>query len=272
MRSPPTSIITFFMVGCQRCGTTWTAAALRDHPQVYQPIKKQSYFFDRFYDKGIEWYLDFFKEVEPQQKAVGEIATGYCLPHAVPRMAKHFPDVKLLMVMRNPIDRAYSNYQTRKVEENWSSFEEAMEVESGFLERGQYIEQAEELLKYYDRDKILFLLYDDLHDDDRAYLTRILDFIGVDSARESKLFGQRKNAAIFPRARKWLHRLGLDSFVHLIRKSLIGDWLRRSRKNKGSAYQPMNPETKNKLIAHFRPYNDRLSVLLDRDLSYWNEE
>ncbi|MBT4529881.1 MAG: hypothetical protein HOC27_01630 [Phycisphaerae bacterium] len=272
MSSPPPSVITFFMVGCQRCGTTWTAAALRDHPQVYQPVKKQSYFFDRYYDKGIDWYLSFFKDVKPHHKAVGEIATGYCFPDSVPRMAKHFPDVKLMMVMRNPIDRAYSNYQTRKVEEEWDSFEDAIELDSEFLERGQYIDQVEALLEYYDRDKILFLLYDDLSNNDRAYLTEILNFIGVDSDRESKLFGQRKNAAIFPRVRKWLHLLGLDSFVHLIRKSFIGDWLRRSRKSKGSAYQPMNPRTKKKLIEHFRPYNARLSTFLHRDLSHWNGE
>ena len=175
MSSPPPSVITFFMVGCQRCGTTWTAAALRDHPQVYQPVKKQSYFFDRYYDKGIDWYLSFFKDVKPHHKAVGEIATGYCFPDSVPRMAKHFPDVKLMMVMRNPIDRAYSNYQTRKVEEEWDSFEDAIELDSEFLERGQYIDQVEALLEYYDRDKILFLLYDDLSNNDRAYLTEILN-------------------------------------------------------------------------------------------------
>ena len=272
MTAKECSEVTFFMVGCQRSGTTWTDAALRDHPQVYLPQEKQSYFFDHNYDKGIEWFLERFEGAETQHLAVGEIATGYCLLHSVPNMAKHFPNVKILMVMRNPTDRAYSNYQTRKTECGWASFEQALETDSDFLERGQYIDQVEALLEHYDSENILFMLYDDLHQDDRAYLTKILDFIGVDSNRESKLFGQRKNAAIFPCARKWLHRFGLNSFVHVIRKSSIGDWLRRSRKNKGRAYQPMNPETKQKLIEHFRPYNDRLSSLLQRDLSHWNGE
>ena len=204
MGSQENNDVTFFMVGCQRCGTTWTDAALRAHPNVFLPEQKQSYFFDRNYDKGIDWFLERFKGAEDHHTAIGEIATGYCFPDSVPRMAKHFPDVKLMMVMRNPIDRAYSNYQTRKVEEEWDSFEDAIELDSEFLERGQYIDQVEALLKYYDRDKILLLLYDDLSKDDRAYLTKILDFIGVDSDRESKLFGQRKNAAIFPRLRKIL--------------------------------------------------------------------
>ncbi|MBC8421746.1 hypothetical protein H8D99_01280, partial [bacterium] len=58
--------------------------------------------------------------------------------------------------------------------------------------------------------------------------------------------------------------------VQFIRKSGIGDWLRRSRKNKGIAYQPMNQATKEKLIEHFKPFNERLSELLERDLSHWN--
>ena len=68
--------------------------------------------------------------------------------------------------MRNPTDRAYSNYQTRQVEENWSSFEEAIEADPEFLTRGQYIEQIDALLEWYDREQILFMLYDDLSSDD----------------------------------------------------------------------------------------------------------
>jgi hypothetical protein len=187
-------------------------------------------------------------------------------------MAKHFPHVQLLMVMRNPIDRAYSNYQTRKTECGWSSFEQALELEPDFLERGMYIDQVEVLLKYYEREKILFLLYDELNKDDRGYLKSILDFLGVDSSRESSLFGQRKNAAVFPKLRKWLRAFGLNYFIKMTSRSSVGDWIRRSRKNKGKAYQQMNPETKEKLIEYFRPYNNRLSTLLQCDLSHWNGE
>ncbi|MBC8523269.1 sulfotransferase domain-containing protein [PVC group bacterium] len=270
MNSPEVSVITFLMVGSQRCGTTWTAAALSDHPEVYLPEKKQSYFFDRNYDKGIDWFMERFSGVESQHKAVGEIATGYCLIDAIPRMAKHFPDIKLLMVMRNPVDRAYSNFQTRQIESNWSSFEDAIESDPDILERGQYSDQIDELLKHYKPEQVLFLLYDDLYSDDRSFLKTILDFIGVDSSIESKLIGQRKNAAVFPNLRNILHKLGLDPVVRVFRKSFFGDWLRRSRKKKGSAYLPMNPRTREKLIEHFHPYNDRLETQIQRDLSHWN--
>jgi len=264
------SVVTFFMVGCQRCGTTWTDAALREHPQVFLPSKKQSYFFDRNYDKGMDWFMERFKGIESKQIAVGEIATGYCLPGSVPRMAKHFPNVKLLMVMRNPIDRAYSNYQSRKSECGWTSFEQAIESDVDLLERGQYADQIDALLEHYPREQLKLLLYDDLHEDDRSFLTSVLEFIGVESDVDSKLFGQRKNAAMFPKTRKVLHQFGLKPLTKLLSQSWIGDTIRRKRKNKGKAYQQANVETREKLVKYFLPYNTRLSELLNRDLSHWN--
>lgn len=262
--------VTFFMVGCQRCGTTWTDAALRDHPQVFLPEKKQSYFFDRNYDKGIDWFMERFDGADPRHEAIGEIATGYCLPSSVPRMAKHFPHVKLLMVMRNPINRAYSNYQSRKVECGWPSFEHAIETEPDLLERGQYADQIDVILEHYPKTQLKLLLYDDLHTDDCSYLKSVLDFIGVESDVESKLIGQRKNAAMLPRLRKVLHQLGLKPAVGLLSKSRLGDAVRRNRKNKGRAYQQASEASREKLVQHFLPYNDRLSAILNRDLSDWN--
>ena len=61
--------LTFLMVGCQRCGTTWIDAALRDHPEVYLPPDKQSYFFDRHYERGIDWYLERFDAAGPGHRA-----------------------------------------------------------------------------------------------------------------------------------------------------------------------------------------------------------
>ncbi|MBT4584745.1 MAG: hypothetical protein HOC93_06655 [Phycisphaerae bacterium] len=270
MQVKEASDITFLMIGCQRCGTTWTDAALREHPEVFLPIKKQSYFFDRKYDKGIEWYLSKFSAASDDHLAVGEIATGYCLPQAIPLMAKHLPHVKLLMVMRNPIERAYSNFQSRQAESNWSTFEEAIASDPDLLERGQYIDQIDELLTYYDRDQVLFLLYDDLHTNDQEYLNTVLRFIGVHEKFQSSLIGQRKNASLFPHLRKRLHQLGFKSLLSTISKSWIGDKVRRHRKKKGRSYHSMNQDTKTKLGEHFQPFNKKLSEFLQRDLSHWD--
>lgn len=264
--------VSFLMIGCQRSGTTWTDAALRTHPEIFLPEKKQSYFFDKNYSNGFDWYLERFQAAQPKHKAIGEVATGYCLLDAIPLMAKHLPDCKLMMVMRNPIDRAYSNYQSRQVEEGWSNFEEALESEPDLLERGHYIDQIECLMEHYIRENVLFLLYDDLSDSDTSYIHSVYSFLGVNCSVATKMIGQRKNAAMFPTLRKWLHQCGLKSIVTLLSKSRVGDTVRRSRKSKGRAYQPMNQKTKERLVNHFAPYNKRLSLFLNRDLSAWNEQ
>ena len=264
--------LTFLMVGCQRCGSTWVDKALRGHPEIYTPPQKQTYFFDLHYDRGIDWYVTNFDGVQPGHKAVGEIATGYCLPHAIPRMAEHFPDVQLIMSMRNPIDRAYSFYQSRSAKFGWSSFDEAAEARPEILERGRYIEQIELLLKYYDRDRLLLLFYDDLKADDRSYLKSILQFLQVDETFESKQIGKVVQVAIFPKLRRRLNRMGLSWAVDLVSKSPLGDLLRKRMKtSKIQRYKPMPDDLRARLVEYYKPLNDRLAAFAGRDLSHWNK-
>ena len=257
------------MIGCQRCGTTWTDAALREHPEVFLPEAKQSYFFDRNYEKGIDWYLERFQGSEGY-KAIGEVATGYCLLESIPLMHQNFPDIQLMMVMRNPIHRAYSNYQARKAESGWTSFANALEREPDLLTRGEYIDQLEMLFKYYSRDQVLLLLYEDLNCNDEKYLKSILNFLNVNPDIRSNLYGQRKNAAMFPMLRKQLHRIGLKPAVNAISNSPIGVLIRKRRKVKGATYGKMDKETFIKLQKHFHPFNTRLAKFLNRDLSHWD--
>jgi hypothetical protein len=264
--------ITFLMVGCQRCGTTWVDAALREHPEIYLPPQKQTYFFDRHYDKGIEWYLGQFAGAGPQHRAVGEIATGYCLPGAVERMARHLPHIRLIMTVRHPVDRAYSNYKTRIAETGWKSFEQAIDADPDLLVRGRYIEQIEALLRHYPRQRLLVLLYEDLDRDDRAYLGAILGFLGLEPSFECSQYGQRRNAVMFPRARRVLQKVGLRPALLALSRSPVGAAVRRINKRRGKVTSSdMDPQTRARLLEHFRPFNDRLAAWLGRDLSAWND-
>lgn len=267
--SPDT--LTFLMVGCQRCGTSWVNAALSEHPEVFLPAKKQTYFFDRNYDRGIGWYLEKFNDVQPQHTAVGEVATGYSLKQAVPLMASHFPTIKLIMTMRHPVDRAYSYYLSRSAERGWTSFEQALSDDPELLERGQYMEQIEALLEHYDREQLLLLFYDDLATDDAGYLRSILSFIGVDATFRSTQLGRQRNASMFPRARHALRRVGLGPVLKYLSQSRLGDIVRTTKKRWGpNGSKSIKPATRNRLVSHFQPYNDRLAEFTGRDLSSWN--
>ncbi|MEE2913020.1 MAG: sulfotransferase [Planctomycetota bacterium] len=272
MGSSNTPQITFVMAGCQRCGTTWVDAALREHPEIYLPSQKQTYFFDENYENGFNWYLKQFEACDEKHKAVGEIATGYCLSNAIPRMAKHLPHIKIIIAMRHPVDRAYSNYQVRKAVNRWSSFESALKQESDFLVRGQYIDQIELLLKYYPPDQIHYLFYDDLRSDDRKYLKSIFTFLGVDNTFDSSQIGRQRNASMFPRTRKALGTIGLKPLTTALSRSVIGDIVRKNNKKRRKPSSiSLDPTTRAKLVEHFKPYNERLFKHLGRTLEQWNK-
>ena len=271
MNTPQPEIVTFLMAGCQRCGSTWVDAALREHPEVFLPTQKQTYFFDEQYDKGIDWYLNHFADVQESDVAVGEISTGYCLLHAIPLMAKHLPHIKIILAMRHPVERAYSNYQVRKAVNNWPSFEVALEEEPDLYERGRYIEQIETILEHYPPEQLHCVLYDDLRKNDRKYLQSILEFIGVDKTFESSQIGLLRNASMFPRLRKILRCIGLKPIVTMLSKSSFGNTVRRHNKKKRKpSSSTMKSKTRAKLASYYKPYNDRLAEFLGRDLQHWN--
>ncbi len=258
------------MVGCPRCGTTWVHAALKDHPQIYLPQQKQTYFFDVNYDKGLDWYLANFDGVTDSHLGVGEIATGYSLPHALPRLAEHFPHVKVMLAMRNPSERAYSFFQSRAVVQGWGSLSDAANEQPEILTQGRYIDQIDMLKDYYPDDRILLLFYDDLHNDDRAYLRSILRFLNVDDTWQSPQLGRMVQVAAFPRLRRTLRGLGMSPMLDIISRSGLGDLIRKQLKSRNvRRYAPMDPETREFLNDYYRPYNLRLQEYSGRDLSAW---
>ena len=260
--------LSFLGVGCQRCGTTWLDAALRDHPQVYLPGQKQTYFFDREFHRGEAWYRQQFSGVTSEHQAIGEIATGYCLLEAIPRMVAALPEIKIMMIMRNPVDRAYSNYQARCIEQGWSTFAEAIKADDDLLARSRYSEQIESLLEHYPAADVKLLFYDDLAANDRGFIQD--KFIGVDDDYLPSVIGQMKNAAMFPRVRSAAKKIGVAPLLGALSRSPIGAAARRAQKRSGKrGYEPMSPAMRQELLEYFKPYNKRLAEIADRDLSAW---
>ena len=201
------------------------------------------------------------------------MATSYCLPEAIPLMAKELPDIKIIMAMRNPVERANSFYRSRAPHEDWRNFDDALKKAPGIISRGQYIDQIELLLKFYDRGNILFLFYDDLKEDERSYLKEVYTFLGVDPTFEPTVIGNPVRAAMFPRLRRVLRKLGLTPIVNLINTSWAGDVIRRALKKNRKNHtvtQKLPADIRQTLQAHFRPYNDRLARFSGRNLNEWS--
>ncbi|HAQ70446.1 MAG TPA: sulfotransferase [Flavobacteriales bacterium] len=214
----PKATPNFLVIGAARSGTTLLHEMLLEHPRVFLPKNKQPepHFFlkSKEFEKGTEYYLkNTFSEVLPNHLAVGEISTSYLFGVEVPRRIWEFnPEMKLICILRNPTDRAFSNYwHSRKNGFEELSFKEALiESESrtkllrqelqeiapfAYLGRSQYAEQLQRYLNYFPSNQILVLIFEEFILEPKKGLKEIFSFLGVDEEYEVSVSGKNINAS-----------------------------------------------------------------------------
>jgi hypothetical protein len=195
-------------------------------------------------------------------------------------MVETLPNVKLVIVLRNPTERAYSHYwhSRRKGFESLPTFEEAINSERrrtatnhirrrghfSYVDRGHYIDQLEALEDAIGRSQLHVLLLEDLINDQDAAVAAVLRFLGV---RTRHGFGIRSRLITRPRAARG-RSSSSELSVHAVSRD--GTDTSDADLTRIAAYPPVDPSTRAQLIEHYRPYNDRLSVWLGRDVSHWN--
>ncbi len=126
-------MVNFIVIGGQRSGTTSLFHFLSQHPQIHLPQQKEVHYFDRKFHKGVEWYHNHFNNFLEKNKTFGEISPNYIInPHCPTRVFEYNPKVKLIVLLRNPVDRAYSHYMGKKIMgiEASNTFEEAINLEN----------------------------------------------------------------------------------------------------------------------------------------------
>jgi Sulfotransferase domain len=267
----------FVVIGPPRCGTTWLHYNLKKHPEVFVPNAGEVHFFDTDFDKSLAHYESFF-DAWSGQKAVGEITPSYLsgaysANARIPEMMRDcLPRAKLIAVLRNPVERAYSHYLHNVAQDACNlrlTFEEKLEQRPQILREGLYADHLTRYLELFDRRQMLILLYDDLQANVFAFLRRIYEFLEVDPSFVSGIEGLRRNSA---HGRGYL---GRSRFIwHAARAAAkvgfvgLGERLRQANSRDWPA---MSAETRRRLVELYRPSNERLSRLIDRDLSHWNE-
>jgi hypothetical protein len=175
------SLPNFLYIGAAKAGSSWLYSVLSEHPEVYIPFGKRTYFFDRYYDRGMDWYRSHFKTA-PQQRAVGEICHSYFLSaETASRIRADLPDVKLICCLRNPLDRLVSAYlyereHTAQGRLSFSDFADQNTV----LQKSDYAENLLPFFELFPREQILVLFYDDLCADAGAFYSRICRFLEID--------------------------------------------------------------------------------------------
>lgn len=172
----------FLYIGPSKAGSTWLHEVLIRHPQVYMSAAKDLYFFDRYYDRGVDWYAEQFRQAGPQHKIVGEVCQEYLsCPQAPARMRDLLtPDLKLMVTVRDPVARAFSGYlYMRKHGVFQGSFREAVETRPGMLDHARYSTLLSRYLEYFDPSAIHCAVFDDLVDSPRSFIEGVLDWLDL---------------------------------------------------------------------------------------------
>ncbi|MEL6929628.1 MAG: sulfotransferase domain-containing protein [Cyanobacteria bacterium J06600_6] len=274
----------FLGIGASKCGTTWLHELLSQHPDVYMPTRRKEidYFnFDENFEQGIEWYESFFPDSESakQYKTIGEFTPRYLdnSGKCAQRIASMPSVEKLILMVRNPIDRAYSQYcHSVKAGHARNSFEDFLEDTPLIIHDGFYAKKLEHYLERYSKDRICCLVFEESVSDIEYTKQKVSSFLEVSPAKFPAASGTDKaNASYIPKFQR-LNYLAAKVYRNLRKKNL--DWainlgeqagLRQLLKAGGQKVPPLAAETREKLKDTFTEDVARLEQMLDLNLDLW---
>lgn len=275
--------LNFAVLGAAKAGTSWVHSCLEEHPDIFVPREKELHFFGypENYQKGVEWYESFFQQ-RPSASAVGEVCPSYLTEDNVARrIFEYSPDVKLIAILRNPIDRAYSHYcmdlRSGLLSED---IDRELTTENKRIRQGLYYYHLDKFLKVFPPEQIKVLLYEDLQQNPKSFLKEIYSFIGVDlNFTPSILHTHQNQRKALPKfqalysslksVEKWIndnssHGRGM---INYMRRYGYFDSLHKL--NQGETYPQLSSTAQKKLAEFYQPDLNLLEKFLDRDLSFW---
>lgn len=284
----------FFVVGEPRSGTTSLHDLLAQHPDIYMSQVKEPHYFSEIQfpspdnevlqiTRDEQGYLALFAEAAAGQLR-GESSTYYLADPASPRLLHDaLPEAKLIAVLRDPIDRAYSHYllYNRRGNQKKSFYEtvqynietpnDQQDLTYNLVELGRYHKHVSNYLKYFSKNRLLVLLTDDLHKRPQETLEQIFEFLGADKNQASKIQpGEAQNSYSRPRnqissfllANKTITSVGLKLLPRpLLQKLRYGVLLKQDSK------PLLDPRAKALLRQAYEPEVRQLEKLLERDLN-----
>jgi hypothetical protein len=262
----------FLGIGVQRGGTTWLFENLRQHPEIFLSPKKEIRFFEENWELGMEWYKAHFDQARGQ-KAIGEITPSYFHPTPIQRIKETVPAARLIVILREPVDRAVSAYRLYKTRHyRGMSFPEACKQNSELLVRlGMYADSMHCLLEHFPREQIQMFRYEEIASRPTELLKDVFKFLGVDPSFTPEAHDRVYNHVLFPTTQRVLKKLGLSFVVQALKGSRLGDSIKRThfRASKKGGRRDIDPAFAAELKARFRPDILETQSLTGIDLSSW---
>ena len=288
----------FLIIGAAKGGTTSLYHYLNQHPQVYMsPVKEPRFFAledeklnfqnpDKAINKtsvtSLSEYYKLFDGVI-NETAIGEASPLYMYStKAVERIAHYVPTAKLIAILRNPVDRAYScykhlialdpysfadalHYEDKRISQNWAHLWH-------YRQGGYYYAQLKRYYDKFDKEQIKVLLFDDLKSKPLDVVQDTFSFIGVDSSYSPDL--AYKNVSNNPKVKFLQNLFNSKNLVRAVAKDLVPAALRKTVAQKVRSWNskdflPMSEEVRLQLINGYRDDILNLQDLIDCELSHW---
>lgn len=215
--------IDFIGIGAAKSATSWIYQCLKEHPQACVSSTKETYFFSREkeYQKGTDYYLSYFK-CSPE-KVKGEFSADYLSTPQTPlRIKKHFPDAKIIVCLRNPIDRTYSHYYFDKVRgKREEPFEEALRLYPYYIDYSRYYTHLKKYLELF--PNVLILIYEDIEKDPLQFIQKVYRFLEIDpsfvpSSLNQKINLTSKDKLVVP----WLNDANFNKGLTSLKGNFLG--------------------------------------------------
>ncbi len=260
----------FVGIGVQRAATTWLFNCLREHPDIYVVPEKELHFFDEKFSLGIDWYMDQFKE--GNGCVSGEITPDYIYnKEAIPRIHSFFPEIKLIVSLRNPVDRAYSAYRLlRTGVYQGLKFEEAFWKRSYIKEAGFYYRHLSKVFSLFSKEQVMIFLYEDILHEPGTIVRSLYSFLKVDSSYVPSSLEMNYNAIHFSSLQSFLKRVIGEEGLQTLKESGPGKVARTFLSKVFSQKTlPLSREDYLKCIEIYREDILKLQDLINRDLSCW---
>lgn len=282
-------VLDFVVVGAQKSGTTWLHECFNDHPEILVPPEKEVHFFCpagrcRYSsrNKGVDWYRSKF--AKSGEFVAGESSTDYMFYDGVAEaLYESNPQLKIIFLLRNPIDRAYSAYwMWRRHNTSLGPFEEVIGTYRSLLERGLYWRQIEPFVDLFGESQIRIEIYEELFEFPSKTLKSLYEWLGVDPGYES-LIATKKigNTVVYPGV---VGKFVYKGLTRIINMGVIQPLWRNIRKKTllkervistigkifgKTEYPPIHPGIRKQIAPFFQEDNARLQKYLKRVQPIW---
>ena len=271
----------FHYIGTSKSGSTWIFKVLSWHPQIHMYGGKDLNFFTHEYGNGWDWYVSQF-DPAPSQPVVGEVSHSYLAsPEACERIHTHLPGAKLMVCLREPVDRTFSQYlDGLKNGKMHGTLEEELERTKSLTDRNRYGTHLEMYLERFPRDQIHIASFDELSADPDGFAAKMFAFLGVDPLPLPENLRKKVLPAGTPRVRSVaMAAKRVARLADAVGLPQLRGKLKKSRFVRNMLYRPFSegekpkitPQQHEKLHQMFTPEIQKLDRVAGTDFcTLWN--